>query len=132
MNLKDQIKQRVRLEEVVERYLPLRRQSNSGKTWVGLCPFHADHHPSFYVNTKEQYYKCFACGEGGDLFKFVQEMEGCDFRGALKILAGWYGLSETNDIPIAYQPKKNGIRPRHKRKLSLVRYILIIYFAATG
>ena len=106
MNLKDQIKQRVRLEEVVERYLPLRRQSNSGKTWVGLCPFHADHHPSFYVNTKEQYYKCFACGEGGDLFKFVQDMEGCDFRGALKILAGWYGLSETNDIPIAYQPKK--------------------------
>lgn len=111
MNLKDQIKQVVRLEEVVERYLPLKRGGDSAKTLVGLCPFHNDRHPSLYVNVKEQYYKCFACGEGGDLFKFVQQMERCNFRQALKILAGWYGLSETDDDrPVKYPPvRKNNI-----------------------
>lgn len=110
MNLKDKIKQTVRLEEVVERYLPLQRRSGSGKTLVGLCPFHADRHPSLHINTKEQYYKCFACGQGGDLFTFVQGMEGCDFREALKIVAGWYGLSDTNDVPVTYQPRKRAIQ----------------------
>lgn len=62
--------------------------------------------PSLYVNVKEQYYKCFACGEGGDLFKFVQRMEGCDFRTALHKLAAWYGLPDTgNDYrPVKYPP----------------------------
>lgn len=102
MNLKDQIKQIVRLEDVVGRYLSLRRAGSSSKTLVGLCPFHTDRHPSFHVNVEQQYYKCFACGEGGDLFKFVQKMEGCDFPTALKKLAGWYGLSNTDD----YRPKE--------------------------
>lgn len=106
MNLKDRIKQVARLEEVVERYLPLKRGGSSAKTLVGLCPFHADRHPSLYVNVKEQYYKCFACGEGGDLFKFVQQMEGCDFRTALHKLAAWYGLPDTgNDYrSVKYPP----------------------------
>ena len=95
MNLKDRIKQVARLEEIVERYLPLKCGGSSAKTLIGLCPFHDDRHPSLYVNVREQYYKCFACGEGGDLFKFVQQMEGCDFRTALYKLAGWYGLSDT-------------------------------------
>lgn len=112
MNRKDQIKQVARLEEVVERYLPLKRGGSSAKTLVGLCPFHADRHPSFCVNVKEQYYKCFACGEGGDLFKFVQQMEGCDFRTALKILAGWYGLPDTGEDyqPVKYPP----VRPKRQ------------------
>ena len=76
MNLKDRIKQVARLEEVVERYLPLKRGGSSAKTLIGLCPFHDDRHPSLHINVREQYYKCFACGEGGDLFKFVQRMEG--------------------------------------------------------
>ena len=112
MNLKDRIKQVARLEEVVERYLPLKRGGSSAKTLVGLCPFHADRHPSLYVNVKEQYYKCFACGEGGDLFKFVQQMEGCDFPTALHKLAAWYGLPDTgNDYqPVKYPP----VRPKQQ------------------
>lgn len=106
MNIKDQILSKVCLEEVVERYFPLNRRNSSGKTLVGLCPFHSDHHPSFYVNTKGQYYKCFACGEGGDVFNFVQKMEECNFREALKILAGWYGLSDMEERPVTYVPFK--------------------------
>lgn len=104
MTLKDKIQQIARLEDVVERYFPLHR---TGKSLTGLCPFHADRHPSFHVNVEQQYYKCFACGEGGDLFKFVQKIEGCDFRTALKKLAGWYGLTDTDDFqPIKYPPVK--------------------------
>ena len=112
MNLKDLILSMVRIEDVVQIYLPLKRNGYSGKTLIGLCPFHDDRHPSLHVNMKEQYYKCFACGEAGDLFKFVQQMEGCDFHEALKILAGWYGLSETDDYrPAKYPPVKKIPQP---------------------
>lgn len=110
MNLKDKILSVARLEDIVQRYLPLKEAGYSKKTRVGLCPFHADRHPSLHVNVKEQYYKCFACGEGGDLFKFVQKMEGCDFREALKKLAGWYGLSDTDNWqPVKYPPVRREI-----------------------
>lgn len=114
MNLKDKILSVARLEDIVERYLSLKETGYSKKTRIGLCPFHADRHPSLHVNVKDQYYKCFACGEGGDLFKFVQKMEGCDFREALKKLAGWYGLSDTDDWqPMKYPPvrRKQSTKP---------------------
>lgn len=113
MNLKDRIMQVARLEEVVERYLPLKRGGSSAKTLIGLCPFHDDRHPSLHINVREQYYKCFACGEGGDLFKFVQRMEGCDFRTALHKLAVWYGLSEIgNDYQsVKYPPIRSKQQP---------------------
>lgn len=112
MDLKDKIVSVATLEDVVQRYLPLHRNGSSAKTMLGLCPFHDDRHPSLYVNLKEQYYKCFACGESGDLFKFVQKMEGCGFREALEILAGWYGLSETDDYrPAKFPPVKKKIQP---------------------
>ena len=112
MSLKDQIISVTCLEDVVQRYLPLSRNGSSAKTMLGLCPFHNDRHPSLYVNVKEQYYKCFACGESGDLFKFVQKMEGCSFREALEILAEWYGVSETDDYRLAkFSPAKKVVQP---------------------
>lgn len=79
---------------------------------------------SFYVNTEQQYYKCFACGEGGDLFKFVQKMEGCDFRTALLMLAGWYGLSDTGEYrPVKYPPVKNRSLPAKEGQPELVSRI---------
>lgn len=112
MDLKDKIVSVATLEDVVQRYLPLHRNGSSANTLTGLCPFHDDRHPSFCVNVKKQYYKCFACGEGGDVFRFVQKMEGCDFLQALKILAGWYGLSEVDDyLPTKPLPVKQKVRP---------------------
>lgn len=121
MNLKDRIKQVARLEDIVGRYLSLKRAGSSAKTLVGLCPFHDDRHPSLHVNVEGQYYKCFACGEGGDLFRFVQQMEDCDFRQALKLLAGWYGLSDTDEYrTIKYPPVKKKNLPVAKDKPELV------------
>lgn len=113
MNLKEQILAVIRLEDVIERYLPLCKNGGSANTLTGLCPFHDDRHPSFCVNVKKQYYKCFVCGEGGDVFKFVQKMEGCDFHQVLKILVGWYGLSGEDDYlsakPLPVKNKRRSV-----------------------
>ena len=68
-SLKERILRVATIEDVVAAYVPLQR---SGAGYVGLCPFHADKHPSLHVHPGQQFFKCFACGEGGDLFAFVQ------------------------------------------------------------
>ena len=72
-SLKERILRVATIEEVVAAYVPLQR---SGAGYVGLCPFHADKHPSLHVHPGKQFFKCFACGEGGDLFAFRAEDRG--------------------------------------------------------
>ena len=60
-SLKERILRVATIEEVVAAYVPLQR---SGAGYVGLCPFHADKHPSLHVHPGKQFFKCFACGEG--------------------------------------------------------------------
>jgi DNA primase len=78
------VKERVDLVDLVGGYVPLKR---SGKNFVGLCPFHREKTPSFFVFPDSQHYKCFGCGESGDVFSFVQEREGLSFRDAFEMLA---------------------------------------------
>ena len=78
------IKQSVpQIEEVIGRYVQLTRK---GKSLLGLCPFHEDHHPSLVVNQEKQYFTCFACGEKGDVIHFLQKIEGLSFKEAVKKL----------------------------------------------
>ncbi|HEX4205166.1 MAG TPA: DNA primase [Ktedonobacteraceae bacterium] len=65
----------------------------SGKTLKGLCPFHNERTPSFYVYSEGQSWHCFGCNEGGDVVSFVQKQQGLDFREALLYLAGKAGVS---------------------------------------
>lgn len=71
------------IEEVIGRYVQLTRK---GKSLLGLCPFHEDHHPSLSVNPEKQYFTCFACGEKGDVIHFLQKIEGLSFGEAMKKL----------------------------------------------
>lgn len=71
------------IEEVIGRYVQLTRK---GKSLLGLCPFHEDHHPSLVVNQEKQYFTCFACGEKGDVIHFLQKIEGLSFKEAVKKL----------------------------------------------
>ncbi|MEZ5965342.1 MAG: DNA primase [Planctomycetota bacterium] len=87
---KAKIKDAVDLVSLVERYLPLKR---AGRNMVGLCPFHAEKSPSFTVNAATQHYKCFGCGKAGDVFSFLMEREGLDFRAAFEALAERAGVS---------------------------------------
>lgn len=93
--LRDRISRALSLERVIGHYLPLLRQ---GSGLVGVCPFHDDRHPSLHVHVGKQFYKCFACGEGGDLFSFVRKMEGCSFPEALAILSRRYGILGDPDL----------------------------------
>src|SRR5437762_11315565 len=59
----------------------------SGKSFKGLCPFHNERTPSFYVFGESQTWRCFGCNEGGDIFTFVQMQQSLEFRDALLYLA---------------------------------------------
>jgi DNA primase len=90
--------------EVVGRYVNLKR---GGKNYMGLCPFHSEKTPSFSVSPEKQLYKCFGCGEGGNVFTFLMKKEGLSFPEALKSLA----VKARVDLP-AQGGKDN--RPDHK------------------
>lgn len=86
----DEIKRRLEITDYVGRSVRLQK---SGRSFRGLCPFHSEKTPSFYVFPDRATWRCFgSCGEGGDLFSFVQKREGVDFRGALRMLAEEAGV----------------------------------------
>ena len=68
------------------------RLTKKGTQMVGLCPFHDDHQPSLYVSSAKQIFKCFACGAGGDVFKFLQMRESLSFPQAIERLAQRVGI----------------------------------------
>lgn len=82
--LLDELKSRVLLSGVVARAVKLKR---AGRELQGLCPFHQEKSPSFYVNDAKGFAHCFGCGWHGDVIRFVIDREGCDFREAYRRLA---------------------------------------------
>lgn len=88
----EEIKARLGAEEVVGSYLKLER---AGANLKAKCPFHHEKTASFFVSPARGSFYCFGCGEKGDIFSFVEKMEGVDFKGALKILAERAGVPLT-------------------------------------
>ena len=89
MDAKEEIRSRLAVEDVIGEYVQLKR---AGRNWKGLSPFGAEKTPSFVVSPDKQIWHDFSSGRGGDIFTFVQEMEGVDFKGALEILARRAGI----------------------------------------
>jgi len=85
----DQVRQASDIVQVVQASVPLKR---AGAAWKGLCPFHTERTPSFNVLPAKQIFHCFGCGEGGDVFAFVQKRQKVDFVEALKQLAERAGI----------------------------------------
>lgn len=85
----EEIKARCDIASIISEYMNIKQ---SGANYKGLCPFHGEKTPSFYINTSKQIYKCFGCGEGGDVINFVMKMENLDFMDAVKILANKCGI----------------------------------------
>jgi DNA primase len=86
----DRVKQQADIVRVIGEYVQLKK---AGQNYRGLCPFHSEKSPSFNVHPVRQIYHCFGCQVGGDVFKFVMEMEKCPFPEAIRIVAEKCGIA---------------------------------------
>jgi DNA primase len=93
----EEIRSRVNIVDLLGSYVHLKRGGNG--VYKALCPFHNDHAPSFSVNQDKQIYKCFSCGESGNVITFVQKYNNISFQEAIKLLADNAGISITLDTP---------------------------------
>lgn len=107
-----EVKSRLSIEDVVAEYVQLKR---AGRNFKGLSPFTNERTPSFVVSPEKQIWHDFSSGRGGDMFTFIQEVEGVDFKGALELLARKAGV----DIE-KYQTSKGARGPAKERLFELL------------
>ena len=113
-----QVAQAIDIVDLVSQYVALKKR---GREFIGLCPFHQDKHPSMNVSPAKQIFKCFACGAGGGVFKFVELHERLSFVEAVETLA------ERANIPI---PREDGPAPIVQEGLSKNDLLKVMAFAA--
>ncbi|HSD56226.1 MAG TPA: DNA primase [Candidatus Saccharimonadales bacterium] len=109
MDAVEDVKQRLNIEDVVGEYVELRR---AGRNFKGLSPFSNEKSPSFMVSPEKQIWHDFSSGKGGNMFSFVMEMEGLDFRGALELLARKAGIDLDQ-----YRSSQSSARGKEKDRL---------------
>ncbi len=102
----DRVKQQTDIVRIIGEYVRLKKM---GQNFSGLCPFHNEKSPSFNVHPTKQFYHCFGCGKGGDVFQFVMEMEKCTFPEAVRVVAEKSGLRSRN---------RASVRRKSARKIS--------------
>lgn len=109
----EEVRQRNDIVDVISGYVGLQKR---GSNYVCCCPFHGEKTPSFYVSRSKQIYKCFGCGEGGNVTSFVMKYENCTFPEALKILADKAGMK----LPEAEYSEEAKRRENRRQKLLAV------------
>ena len=90
-----EIKDKIDVVDLINEYVQLKP---AGINHKGLCPFHQEKSPSFMVNRERQSWHCFGCSKGGDIFTFIEEIEGMEFKEALKYLADRAGVQLTRNF----------------------------------
>jgi DNA primase len=98
----EQIKERLDLAEIIGEYVQLKQ---AGHHFKGLCPFHSEKTPSFVVSRDKGIWHCFGCNANGDVFSFIQQIEGLDFPAALKMLAERAGVQLQATAPARHDPR---------------------------
>src|SRR5512136_2114525 len=100
-NVLDDVRSAVNIVSLVSEYVALKKR---GRNYLARCPFHTEKTPSFNVSEEKQIFMCFGCGIGGDVFRFVMQIEHFSFVEAVQFIAGRYGIalpSATASTPIA-------------------------------
>jgi len=120
----NQVRAAVDLVDVVSEYVQLRK---SGRAYLGLCPFHSEKSPSFNVNADRQFFHCFGCGAGGDVFSFMMKIEQLTFPEALQKLADRAGIiipqQQREDSP--KHSAKQLMYEAHQLVAKLYHYVLM-------
>ncbi|MFA4927096.1 MAG: DNA primase [Patulibacter sp.] len=111
----DRIRDAIDFASLVEQRVELRRAGVNRMT--GLCPFHDERTPSFSVNVDEKLFHCFGCGEGGDIFRYIELTEGVDFPDAVNLLADRAGIELKTEEE---DPQTAARRKRERRLLELL------------
>jgi DNA primase len=119
---KDRVRDAVDFVELVSARTELRRAGPA--RYEGLCPFHEERSPSFGIDPTQKVYYCFGCQASGDLFTFVQETEGVDFKGALELLADRFGVELEREEE---DPKQAEHRRQRERLLELLKRTAAYY-----
>ena len=126
----DQIRLRADIVDVVQTYVPTLKKA--GLMWKACCPFHHEKTPSFNVNPDRQIFKCFGCGKGGDVFKFVMELENLDFTSAAELLAHKYGIIIPEEAPRGRGPRRENLdgRPEYgtRERLCTLHEKLAVFY----
>ena len=120
----EKIKAAADIVDVVSDYVELTKR---GASYVGLCPFHDDHSPSFYVTPSRGSWHCFVCDEGGNAINFVMKHEGLSYPEALRRLARKYSI----EIPERYLSKDEWIRQKRAEDLLAVNAATMQYYASS-
>jgi DNA primase len=120
-----EIKQKLDIVEYIGETTPLKR---AGTTYKGLCPFHGEKTPSFVVTPIRDTWKCFGCGLGGDIFSFVMERDGVDFKGALQTLAQRAGI-ELNERTTREDAQRKRLRDAVEAAISFYHLVLTTHKA---
>lgn len=122
-----QIKDRTNIVEVVGQYVQLRK---AGRNYSGRCPFHSERTPSFMVSPERGTYMCFGCGEKGDVFSFIQKMDGTDFATVLKQLADKAGVKLEPRTRNPQAAEERAQEKEHEERLKEVCEAAVAYFEA--
>ncbi|MCX7751353.1 MAG: DNA primase [Blastocatellia bacterium] len=102
----ERVREQTDIVRIISDYIALRKR---GSNYMALCPFHRERTPSFAVHPVKQIFKCFGCGQGGDVFAFVMRMEGCSWWEAVRLVA------EKQGIPIPSFAEREGASDRQAR-----------------
>lgn len=117
----DDLKSHAGIVSIVQERVPLRR---AGAAWKGLCPFHGEKTPSFHVNEDRKSFKCFGCGVGGDVIKFVELYDKVSFPEAVRLLAGRVGLP----VPEAADRREDAEQERERESLLKMHEVAAAHF----
>jgi DNA primase len=126
MDQLDEIRSKIDIVSLVSEYFPIKK---AGRNYKAACPFHGEKTPSFMVSPERQIFKCFGCGEGGDIFGFVMRMEGMEFGEALKMLAKRAGVKLASYKPSLQEDEKERMFQVNHLAAEFYHYILTSHLA---
>ena len=98
----DEIRNKADIVDIIKEYIPLIQK---GKNYFGVCPFHQDHSPSMSVSKERQLFKCFSCGAGGNVFKFVSDYENISYIEAVSKVGSKVGINLNIEKPSSVNEK---------------------------